>query len=194
MALRFVITFHALRRFVERYAGIGLKVGQIRLVLRAELERGVPLGGQVGKSTLYLLPCGLVAAVAWNHGRGFVKTVLTREQTISSIESRGAFLRFGRAQPHQVREARRQEREAPHAATANPTAKQELELRALAERHLRVRADIKERNAALREQGYNPGSRAGEFYRAAYQAAVQAYLAWKPEAEWCRDPPLSKTG
>jgi len=191
---RFVITLHALSRFVERYAGIGLKVGQIRLVLRAELDRRVPFGEQVGKSTLYLLPCGLVAAVAWNHGSGFVKTVLTREHAIANKESRRAILQFGRAQAHQVREARRQEPEAPHLATANLTATQELELRALAERHLRARADIKKRNAALREQGYNPGSRAGEFYRAAYQAAVQAYLAWKPEAEWCRDPPLSKTG
>ena len=194
MSWRFVVTDHAFDRFVERAELDNLESAQYRELLLAELERGVPFGGQVGNDELFLLPCGLVAAIVFDNGRGFVKTVLTRGQAIANMESRGAILRFARAQPHQVPEARRQEPEAPHAATANLTATQERELRALAERHLRARLDIKERNAALREQGYNPGSRAGEFYRAAYQAAVQAYLAWKPELDWCRDPPLSKTG
>jgi hypothetical protein len=43
---------------------------------------------------LYLLPCGLVAAVVRDHGKMFVKTVLTREHAIANMESRGAVLRW----------------------------------------------------------------------------------------------------
>ena len=155
---RFVITLHALSRFVERYAGIGLKVGQIRLVLRAELDRGVPFGGQVGKSTLYVLPCGLVAAVAWNHGRGFVKTVLTRGQAIANMES-GAILRFARP---------------VYAVRDTSDAANKAELRGLAERHFHAGIEKKERNAILREHGFDPAGEAGDIYRAAYNALIEA--------------------
>jgi len=155
---RFVITLHALSRFVERYAGIGLKVGQIRLVLRAELDRGVPFGGQVGKSTLYLLPCGLVAAVAWNHGRGFVKTVLTRGQAIANMES-GAILRFARP---------------VYAVRDTSDAANKAELQVLAERHFHAGIEKKERNAILREHGFDPAGEAGDIYRAAYNALIEA--------------------
>ena len=123
------------------------------------MDRGVPFGVQVGKSTLYLLPCGLVAAVAWNHGRGFVKTVLTRGQAIANMESRGAILRFARP-VYQVRD------------TSDATSK--AGLRGLAERHFRAGIEKKERNAILREHGFDPAGQAGDIYRAAYRALIEA--------------------
>ena len=85
------ITLHALKRFIERYDGIqDLKLGEYRPFLRGELERAVLFGGQFGTSTLYLLPCGLVAAVVHHGRRAFVRTVLTREQAIADRERAGA--------------------------------------------------------------------------------------------------------
>ena len=99
MATRFVITDHALDRFIERAELDYPEPDQYRALLVAELDWGVPFGGQVGTDELYLLPCGLVAAVAWDHGSGFVKTVLTREYAIANMESRGAILRFSSGPP-----------------------------------------------------------------------------------------------
>src|SRR5262245_4053267 len=63
---RFLITLHALSRFIERYEGSGdLKAGQYRPFLRSELQRAVPIGAQSGDGALYLLPCGCVAVVVW---------------------------------------------------------------------------------------------------------------------------------
>ena len=91
----FVITDHALERFVERYDGIyDLRPDQYEQFLLTQLERGVMFGGQVGRDMLYLLPCGLVAAVARDHGKMFVKTILTREHAIANMESQGAVLRW----------------------------------------------------------------------------------------------------
>ena len=88
MALRFVPTDHALRRFAERYPDLdALNVHEQRQVLLAELERGVPYGVQFGRDVLYLLPCGDVAAVVWDRGYWFVKTVLTREHAIASMQA-----------------------------------------------------------------------------------------------------------
>jgi hypothetical protein len=42
---------------------------------------------------LYLLPCGLVAAAVCHDGKVFVKTLLTREHAIATMESQGAVLR-----------------------------------------------------------------------------------------------------
>ena len=89
MAKRFVPTHHALRRFAERYPDLhALNAHEQRQVLLAELERGVPYGGQAGHEALYLLPCGDVAAVVWNRGYWFVKTVLTREHAMANMQSR----------------------------------------------------------------------------------------------------------
>jgi hypothetical protein len=153
MASRFVITDHALIRYAERaYLGALDADGQ-RTVLLAELERGVPFGGQVGNDELYLLPCGAIAAIAWAGGRGFVKTVLTREHAIANMQSMGAVLR-STPEFHQVI--------------------REGELRELAEEHFIAGLGKKSRNALLRELGYDPAGEAGELYRAAYRAVVDA--------------------
>jgi len=70
MASRFVITDHGLDRFIERAELDNPESAQYRELFLAELERGVPFGGQVGNDALYLLPCGLVAAVVWDDGSG----------------------------------------------------------------------------------------------------------------------------
>src|SRR6266446_10364366 len=95
-----------------------------------------------------------------------VKTVLTREQAIANMESRGAVLRTARPFRHEIRATRAASR---------------AELCALAERHFNAGVSKKERNASLRERGYDPAGSAGEMYRAAYQALVDAYWARKRE-------------
>lgn len=88
MGLRFVPTDHAVNRFVERHPDLDeLDANGQRQVLLAELERGVPYGVQFGRDVLYLLPCGDVAAVVWDRGLWFVKTVLTREHAIASMQA-----------------------------------------------------------------------------------------------------------
>jgi len=78
MAAHFILTLHALRRFIERYPAIAdLRLGQYRRFLLAELERAVRFGGSMTTGALYLLPCGLVAVIVWHDGKGFVKTLLT---------------------------------------------------------------------------------------------------------------------
>ena len=160
MASRFVVTDHALARFVEQFHDLdGLEADAQRHVLLAELERGVPFGGQVGNDALYLLPCGAVAAVAWNRGCGFVKTVLTRDHAIANMQSMGAVLRF------------------------TPKFRQVIradELHALAEEHFNAGLGKKSRNALLRELGYDLAGQAGELYRAAYRAVVEANCAAHP--------------
>ena len=169
MSLRFVVTDHAFDRFVERAELDNPESAEYRELLLAELERGVPFGGQVGHDALYLLPCGLVAAIAWDNGRGFLKTVLTREQAIANMEAQGAILRPVRPFRHEVRETR---------------AASSAELHALAERHFNDGVSRKERNASLRERGYDPAAEAGEIYRAAYRALVDAKWARKREKYW----------
>ena len=167
MALRFVLTDHALSRFVERHPELNeLDAGGQRQVLLAELEHGVPYGGQTGQDALYLLPCGDVAAVAWAHGRGFVKTVLTREHALANMQSRGAVLQPCLELHHALR--------APDAATTAELAEVEADLRELAEQHFNAGISRKRRNALLRERGYDPGGKAGEIYGAAYGALVKA--------------------
>jgi len=173
MASRFVITDHGLDRFIERAEFDHPESAQSRELLLAELERGVPFGGQVGHDALYLLPCGLVAAIAWEDGNGFVKTVLTREQAIANMEAQGAVLRPVRPFRHEVRETR---------------AASSAELRALAEQHFKAGVSKKERNAMLRELGYDPAGEAGEIYRAEYGAAVDAMWARKRQEYWRRHP------
>jgi len=176
MPLRFVVTDHAFDRFVERAELDNRESAQYRELLLAELERGVPFGGQVGNDELYLLPCGLVAAIVWEDGSGFVKTVLTREQAIANMESRGAILLFARPFRHEVRATRVASR---------------AELRALAERHFNAGVSRKERNASLRDCGYDPAGEAGEIYRAAYHALVDAKWAGKRKEYWRLHQPVS---
>jgi hypothetical protein len=157
MAARFVVTDHALARLVEQYLELEeLEADAQRHVLLAELERGVAYGGQMGNDALYLLPCGAVAAVAWNRGCGFVKTVLTRDHAIANMQSMGAVLRSNPEFHAVIREG---------------------ELRELAEEHFHAGLGRKRRNALLRELGYDPAGEAGELYRAAYRAVVEANCA-----------------
>jgi hypothetical protein len=158
MPSRFVITDHALSRFGERTA---LPDEGLRQSLQAELERGVPFGGQLGEDELYLLPSGDVAAVVWERGDGIVKTILTREHAIANMQSRGATLRSSPELHVVIRET---------------------ELRALAELHFNTGVSRKRRNALLREHGYDPAGKAGKIYRAAYRAALEAKWAANREA------------
>jgi len=170
MNARFVITLHALRRFIERYAGIeDVNLGQYRPFITAELERAVCLGGARRTSQLYLLPCGLVAAVVWHDHKGFVKTVLTREHAIASMKSLRPIVRPARPLRHQIPDAR--------TAPSTLDSKQKDALRALARQHFNAEVGWKERNASLREHGYDPVGTAGEIYRAAYQALERAKWA-----------------
>lgn len=83
MAKRFVITRHALSRFVERYDRIDeLTADQYRSFLSDELERAVLFGVQPHYDQFLLLGCGCVAAVVWHNGTGYVKTVLTPAQAM----------------------------------------------------------------------------------------------------------------
>jgi len=159
MSWRFVVTDHAFDRFVERAELDNPESAQCRDQLLAELERGVPFGGQVGNDALYLLPCGLVAAIVFDNGRGFVKTVLTRGQAIANMQSQGAILRFARP-VYPVRD------------TSDAASKAELQV--LAERHFHAGIEKKERNAILREHGFDPAGEAGDIYRAAYNALIEA--------------------
>ena len=171
MGSRFVITDHALARFAERRAvSATLQTNQYRELLLAELERGVPFGGQIGNDELYLLPSGNVAAVTWKARTGIVKTVLTQEQAIANMQSMGAVLRPARELHHQLRDI--------------PSTDAEAELQALAEEHFRNGIGRKERNAILRERGYDPAGEAGEIYRAAYRALIDAMWARKREEYW----------
>lgn len=166
MRLRFVITDHALDRFAERHAlSAALQTNQYRELLLAELERGVPFGGQIGNDELYLLPSGNVAAIAWQARSGIVKTVLTREQAIANMQSMGAVLRLTREPRHELRDI----------------SDAEAELQALAEEHFKDGIGRKERNALLRELGYDPAGEAGEIYRAAYRALIDTMWARKRE-------------
>lgn len=89
MATHFVITRHALARFVERYERIDdLTPDQYRSFLLAELERGVPFGSQPRWGELLALPCGCVAAVLWHKGGGFVITVITRGHALRLSKTR----------------------------------------------------------------------------------------------------------
>jgi len=75
------------------------------------------------------------------------------------MESQGAILRFARP-VYQVRDI------------SDATSKAELQV--LAERHFHAGIEKKERNAILREHGFDPAGEAGDIYRAAYQALVEA--------------------
>ena len=168
MGSRFVITDHALDRFAERHAeSAALQTNQYRELLLAELERGVPFGGQIGNDELYLLPSGNVAAITWQARTGIVKTVLTQEQAIAKMQSMGAVLRLARELPEQLPDT--------------PRAIDEAELRSLAEQHFKTGVGRKERNAILRQRGYDPAGEAGEIYRAAYRALIDAMWARKRE-------------
>ena len=89
MDSRFVIVGkHAVQRFIERYAGVrGFGIRRCRRILCAELNRGVRFGAQYGDDELYLLPCGVVAAVVWHRHVMIVKTVLTYEQALNTVHA-----------------------------------------------------------------------------------------------------------
>lgn len=173
MISRFVITHHAVQRFLERYDGASYpSLEQARRILLAELDRGVPFGAQVGNGALYLLPCGLVAAAVLHHGCCFVKTILMREHAIAGMESRVTMLR-------PVVDVVRQEAQRRNDNAL--TSEEKAELRGLAERHFKAGVARNERNAILRERGFDPAGEAGEIYRAAYRALIDEMWARKRE-------------
>jgi hypothetical protein len=80
MRTHFVITDHALIRFIQRCDSTDDPTwGESRRLLRDELERAVHYFGEIGKAALYFLPCGLTGVVIWDHGMAIVKTVLTHD-------------------------------------------------------------------------------------------------------------------
>jgi hypothetical protein len=127
MPSRFVITDHALSRFGELSSLPGT-AEDLEQALLAELERGVAYGAQLGNDVLYLLPCGDVAAVVWDHGIGVVKTILSREHAIANMESMGVTFRGS------------------HKWTPEPDV---AELRELAEQHFNSGETRKKRNACI---------------------------------------------
>lgn len=79
MRAHFIVTDHALIRFLQRYDGTDeLTWSESRRLLQDELARGVHYFGEIGKGALFFLPCGLTGVVIWDHGRAIVKTVLTQ--------------------------------------------------------------------------------------------------------------------
>jgi hypothetical protein len=92
--MRLHISPHAIERFRERHGECDNKdERQVRVLLREELERGVPYGAQRGSNELQLLPCGLVAAVELSNGVMVVKTILTQWQAIANMQSQGINIR-----------------------------------------------------------------------------------------------------
>jgi hypothetical protein len=159
-------------RFAERHPEVDeLTEQDARSAFLAELEHSTVFGGQLGSDELRLLPCGLVAAVAWKDGVGSAKTVLTREQAIANMEARGTTLR---ASDHITRLLESPPTE-PRAETLNEP--QRLQLRSLAATHVRSGVGRKRRNQILREMGYDSAGPAGDFYRASFREAQETLYA-----------------
>lgn len=172
MAPRFKITDHALDRFAQRHFEFDrLGVEEARQVFLAELEYGIPFGGQIGTDELRLLPCGLVAAIAWYASVGVVKTILTKEIAVANMESQGAVLR---PSPYVAKLL------TPPSSTVpipNQEDKLKAELRLLAEKHLKHGVGKTKRKAAVRDLGYDLAGRAGDIYRAIYRELREAQYA-----------------
>jgi hypothetical protein len=147
MAFHFLISQHAIDRFIERYTRTALEPRTVQRVLLSELKRGCGLARQYGAEELYLLPCCLVAVIEWRKDFGVVKTILTREQAIATMESQGAIRRRTDRVPRPD------------------------ELRALAERHVKEGLSQNEGEVHLKALGYDPARKAGFLYRAAYRSA-----------------------
>ncbi len=176
MARRLAITDHALDRFAERHPEFdGLSPDEGRQVFHAELERGVPFGGQLGHDELLLLPSGLVAVITWDDGVGVVKTILTRAHAIANMQAQGV---LPTAYRHRGRPAARRPAEEPREPDPPAvTPRAERELRQLAEQHLSQGIGRKERNALLRQLGYDPAGPVGDAYRDMFRAAREAKQA-----------------
>jgi hypothetical protein len=173
MARPCIITDHALDRFAERHLELaGLTAGESRQALLAELERGVPFGGQFGDDELLLLPSGLVAVIRWAEGVGIVKTVLTRNQAIANMQSHGVLPTAVRRRPRPVPISHNQEASEPDPPPLLPRV--ENMLRQVVAQHLAEGIGKKQRNARLREMGYDPAGPVGDAYRALFRAAREA--------------------
>jgi uncharacterized protein (TIGR02246 family) len=190
MARRIVITDHALDRFAERHPEFDeLTPGKRRQVFLAELERGVPFGGQLGDDELSLLPSGLVAVIVWSDGVGFVKTVLTRSLAMANMQAQGLLPDAGRRRRRPVavdlpRLGGEADPPAPAPPAPEPPAPDpllEAQMRQLAELHLSEGLGRRQRNARLRELGYDTSGPAGEVYRAVFHAAREAERAAERE-------------
>lgn len=84
----FIISDHALARFAERQPGVAaLKLQRRRRLLVSQLRRGVVFGEQLGNEELYLLPCGAVAAIVRVRSLRIVKTILTYDQALASVQA-----------------------------------------------------------------------------------------------------------
>ncbi len=193
MAPRLAISDHALDRFAERHPELdGLALNESRQVFLAELERGVPFGGQLGADELLLLPSGLVAVITWDEGVGIVKTVLTRDHAIASMQSQGLLPTPFRRRARPVGDLPSKEASEPDPPRVDPRV--EDTLRQLAEKHLGEGIGKKKRNALLRELGYDLEGPVGEAYRAIFRAAREAKeAADREEALRKRRPGLTYT-
>jgi len=176
MPRRLAITDHALDRFAERHPEFGeLSPDEGRQVFLAELERGVPFGGQLGDDELLLLPSGLVAVITWDQGVGIVKTILTREHAIANMQSQGMLPAASRRRTVPVASHRPGKQKEPDPPAVTPQA--ERALRQLVEQHLSQGIGRKTRNTLLREAGYDPKGPVGNVYRALFRAAREAKQA-----------------
>jgi len=176
MARRVVITDHALARFAERHPELDeLTPSESRQVFLAELERGVPFGGQLGDDELSLLPSGLVAVIVWSDGVGIVKTVLTKSHAMANMQAQGLLPIASRRSTRPVASEPPKKVSEPDPPAPDPLL--EATMRQLAEQHLSEGIGRKERNARLRELGYDPSGPAADVYRVVFHAAREAKRA-----------------
>ena len=146
MARHFLISDHAVARFRERYPQTFV-THRVRRVLLSELKRGCGLAQQYGNDELYLLPCCLVAVIEWRKDYGVVKTVLTREQAITTMERQGVIRKRTDRVPYPEH------------------------LRALALQHVDAGLSREQGEERIRALGYDPTKKAGFLYRSAYRMA-----------------------
>lgn len=170
------ISDHAIDQFRDRHDdAFDLTDEELRHILVVELEKSTPIGAQIGNDALWLMPCGLVAAIRPDGSMLAVKTILTKELAVGNMQAQGIMYALPNAPRHQAR-------------TVAPTAKRRIltddALRSMARAHFNNSVGKRARKAALRQCGADPAGPDGARYRelfdevrtAAYADRRKAYL------------------
>lgn len=146
-----VLSTHALDRFAEHLPELLLQ----------QVEQGIPYGAQLGQDQLLRLPCGLIAATTQtSDGQRIVTTVLPRDYAIANMQHRG--LRVAtQAQPVDHEQLQRLSAE-----------EHSQRLQKLAISHINSGYTKKQRNADLRQLGYDLTGEDGRIYREHYLAEM----------------------
>lgn len=152
------ITTHAAQRFRERGGTCDkLDDEDLRALLRAELERGIPFGSRFGRAWLLLLPRGVVAVLKASDNQVSVLTILTWAQALANMQPRRSTV-WRHPIPAIVRFALR-----------GLPAEQENKLRLLAEAHFELGTGRAERYRDLRARGFETGRLALKRYDEIYE-------------------------